>query len=82
MKLSFRAGDDEDDGEDEHESRHGRTPGNNGELRITAPKVPAQAIPGIYMLFVVDRAGIPSVGKQVRLKLERRGHSDDDDPDE
>lgn len=82
VKLAFRAQDDEDDGEDEHEGRPGRRSGDNEELRVTAPGVPAQAIPGIYMLFVVDKAGIPSVGKQVRLKLERRGHSDDDDHDE
>jgi Galactose oxidase-like, Early set domain/Kelch motif len=37
------------------------------ELRVTAPSLPAQAVPGIYMLFVVDRNGVPSVGKQVRL---------------
>ncbi|MGH2651605.1 MAG: galactose oxidase-like domain-containing protein [Actinomycetota bacterium] len=37
-------------------------------LQVTAPRVPAQAIPGIYMLFVVDRFGIPSVGRQLRLK--------------
>jgi hypothetical protein len=40
------------------------------ELRVRAPKLPAQAIPGIYMLFVVNRAGVPSVGRQVRLQPE------------
>jgi len=30
------------------------------------------------MLFVVDRAGVPSVGKQLRLKPETRGGDDDD----
>jgi hypothetical protein len=82
VKLAFRAKDDEDDSEDEHEGPRGPRSGDNGELRVTAPKVPAQAIPGIYMLFVVDKAGVPSMGKQVRLKLDRRGHSDDDDHDE
>ena len=42
----------------------------SGELRVRAPKLPAQAVPGIYMLFVVDKAGVPSVGKQVRLEPE------------
>ena len=41
----------------------------NGELRVRAPKLPAQAVPGIYMLFVVDKAGVPSMGRQVRLVL-------------
>jgi hypothetical protein len=41
-----------------------------GDLRVTAPKVPAQAVPGIYMLFVVDRNGVPSIGRRVDLKLE------------
>lgn len=38
-----------------------------GEIRIYTPRVPAQAIPGIYMLFVVDRAGVPSSAKRVDL---------------
>jgi hypothetical protein len=41
-----------------------------GDLRVTTPKVPAQAVPGIYMLFVVDRNGVPSIGRRVDLKLE------------
>jgi hypothetical protein len=44
-----------------------------GELRVRAPKLPAQAIPGVYMLFVVDKAGVPSMGRQVRLMPETRG---------
>ena len=40
---------------------------------MRAPKLPAQAVPGIYMLFVVDKAGVPSVGKQVRLEPETHG---------
>lgn len=28
---------------------------------------PAQAVPGIYLLFVVDQAGVPSVAKRVYL---------------
>ena len=39
-----------------------------GELRVTAPKLPAQAVPGVYMLFVVDKNGVPSVGHRVDLK--------------
>jgi hypothetical protein len=38
-----------------------------GEVRIFTPRVPAQAVPGIYMLFVVDRNGVPSVAKRVDL---------------
>jgi hypothetical protein len=43
------------------------------ELRVVAPKLPAQAVPGIYMLFVVDRNGVPSVGKKVVLPVDTRG---------
>jgi hypothetical protein len=60
VKLAFqRKGDDEDEDE--------------GELRVTAPKLPAQAVPGIYMLFVVDRNGVPSRGHKVVLRPETRG---------
>jgi hypothetical protein len=38
-----------------------------GELRVRTPRLPAQAVPGLYMLFVVDKAGVPSVGKLVVL---------------
>jgi Domain of unknown function (DUF1929)/Kelch motif len=44
------------------------------ELRVRAPRVPAQAVPGIYLLFVVDNDGVPSVAKRVNLKPESRGH--------
>ena len=73
VKLAFRAKDDdepEDDKDDEDEDDR-----QNGELRVTAPKVPAQAVPGIYMLFVVDKNGVPSMGKKVVLKPETRGSS-------
>ena len=46
-----------------------------GELRVVAPKLPSQVVPGVYMLFVVDTNGVPSVGKQVRLMPETRGRS-------
>jgi hypothetical protein len=39
------------------------------ELRVRAPKVPAQAVPGIYMLFVTDKNGVPSMGRRVDLGL-------------
>jgi hypothetical protein len=38
-----------------------------GGLRVHTPLLPAQAVPGIYMLFVVDREGVPSVAKRVFL---------------
>ncbi|MGH9870354.1 MAG: galactose oxidase-like domain-containing protein [Candidatus Polarisedimenticolia bacterium] len=40
---------------------------DDGVLHVVAPRLPAQAIPGIYMLFVVDKTGVPSVGTQVRI---------------
>ena len=46
-----------------------------GEVRVVMPKVPAQAIPGIYMLFVLDKNGVPSSGRQLRLMPETRGSS-------
>jgi Galactose oxidase-like, Early set domain/Kelch motif len=42
-------------------------------LRVVAPTLPAQAVPGIYMLFVVDKHGVPSMGRQVRLLPDTRG---------
>jgi hypothetical protein len=47
----------------------------DNELRVTAPDHAAQAVPGIYMLFVVDRNGVPSVGRQLRIDPETRGHT-------
>jgi hypothetical protein len=38
------------------------------ELRVRAPKLPAQAVPGIYMLFVVDKNGVPSLGRRLDLR--------------
>jgi hypothetical protein len=52
---------------------HRKGDARKGELRVVAPKLPAQAVPGIYMLFVVDRNGVPSAGRQLRLKPETRG---------
>jgi hypothetical protein len=45
----------------------------NGEVRVRAPKLPAQATPGVYILYVLDKAGVPSVGKQVRIAPETSG---------
>jgi hypothetical protein len=39
-------------------------------LRVVAPKVPGLAVPGDYMLFVLDEHGVPSEAKVVRLTLE------------
>jgi Galactose oxidase-like, Early set domain/Kelch motif len=39
-----------------------------GEIRIRAPKLPAQAVPGIYMLFVLDQNGVPSLSKRLYLQ--------------
>jgi hypothetical protein len=54
-----------------------RVKGNaaRGELRVVSPKLPAQAVPGIYMLYVLDANGVPSMAKQVRLMPETRGSS-------
>jgi Domain of unknown function (DUF1929)/Kelch motif len=46
---------------------HQKGPGHKGELRVVEPRRPAQAVPGIYMLFVVDKEGVPSVAKRVYL---------------
>ncbi len=58
-----------------------RAKDDDGELRVRAPKLPAQAVPGIYMLFVVDRNGVPSVGRRVDLRSEikERDERDRDD---
>lgn len=52
---------------------NGSSSQRNAELRVIEPRLPAQAVPGIYMLFVVDKNGVPSVGQQVRLMPETRG---------
>ena len=45
-----------------------RTGGAAGDVQVTLPQHPAQAVPGVYMLFVVDKSGVPSVGQRVDLK--------------
>jgi hypothetical protein len=47
----------------------GFTPtGAAGNVRVTTPKFQGQAVPGVYLLFVVDKKGVPSVGHRVDLK--------------
>lgn len=41
-----------------------------GELRVHTPRQASQAVPGIYQLFVVNKAGVPSAGKPVLLDVE------------
>jgi hypothetical protein len=36
-------------------------------LRVVTPRLPSQATPGIYLLFVVDKNGVPSVGRKLVL---------------
>jgi Domain of unknown function (DUF1929) len=67
IKLAFEA---RNGGNDNGQGNRGRS---RGELRVTAPNLPAQATPGIYMLFVVDNDGVPSAGRQVRIRPENRG---------
>jgi hypothetical protein len=43
---------------------------SKGELRVYMPQLPSQAIPGIYMLFVVNKQGVPSMARRVDLKEE------------
>jgi hypothetical protein len=45
----------------------GGTGSDNKVLTVAAPNLPAQAIPGDYMLFVVNTNGVPSVAKHIRL---------------
>ncbi|MCZ6492155.1 MAG: galactose oxidase early set domain-containing protein, partial [Acidobacteria bacterium] len=47
------------------------------EVTVRAPNLTAQAIPGDYMLFVVNTSGVPSKAKHVRVRL-----NDDDDADD
>jgi hypothetical protein len=39
-----------------------------GDLIVKAPNLPAQAVPGVYLLYVVNDRGVPSVGKRVDIK--------------
>jgi hypothetical protein len=46
---------------------HQKGASSKRELRVRAPKVPAQAVPGVYMLFVTDKNGVPSMGRRLDL---------------
>ena len=45
-----------------------KAPGAAGDLQVKAPNLPAQAVPGIYLLYVVNERGVPSVGRRVDIK--------------
>ncbi|MFN2510013.1 MAG: galactose oxidase-like domain-containing protein [Pyrinomonadaceae bacterium] len=76
VKMAFRPKEDNEGDDDEGSEGHSGNHSNNGnrKLRVTAPNFAGQAVPGIYLLYVVDRAGVPSVGARVDLKPDRRGH--------
>ena len=40
---------------------------NNGDVKVKAPKTSVQAMPGDYMLFVVNNKGVPSKAAHMRL---------------
>ena len=52
---------------------HVKGPASDGVVRVRAPKLPGQAVPGVYILFVLDGNGVPSVGRQVRILPDTRG---------
>jgi len=41
---------------------------NGGNVEVTAPALPRQAPPGHYLLFVLNRNGVPSAGKIIRVQ--------------
>src|SRR6266545_4972321 len=50
---------------------HQKGAAKKGELRVRAPKLPAQAVPGIYLLFVLDHAGVPSLANRLYLQPDK-----------
>src|SRR5262245_35062659 len=50
---------------------HQKGAAKKGELRVRAPKLPAQAVPGIYLIFVLDQSGVPSLAKRLYLKPDK-----------
>lgn len=40
---------------------------HRGKLQVAAPAVPGLAVPGIYLLYVLDEDGVPSVARRVKL---------------
>ena len=51
--------------------------GEHGSLKVMAPPLPGLAIAGDYLLFVVNKDGVPSEGKHIRLKLTEEDASDE-----
>ena len=47
---------------------HQKGAARKGELRVRTPKVAAQAVPGVYLLFVLNNEGVPSVARRIDLK--------------
>jgi hypothetical protein len=41
---------------------------NDGSLSVTAPSLPRQAPPGHYLLFILNRNGVPSPAKIVQVQ--------------
>jgi hypothetical protein len=73
IKLAFRAKGRGDDDDHDDERGGGHKNRDTDRLRVTAPTLPAQAVPGVYILYVLDENGVPSVGKQVRIRPDNRG---------
>lgn len=47
---------------------------DGGWLKVSAPKVPGAAIPGLYMLYVLDEDGVPSVARRVLVGEKLHSH--------
>ena len=43
--------------------------GKDGRLTVVAPAAPGLALPGYYMLFVLNHAGVPSKAKLVHFSV-------------
>ena len=41
---------------------------NGGNVRVNVPMLPRQAPPGHYQLFILNRNGVPSAGKIIRVQ--------------
>jgi hypothetical protein len=65
VKLAFEAKGNDGGGRGRNDKK--------GRVRVTAPNLPAQAVPGVYILYVLNKDGVPSVGTQVRIRPETRG---------
>ena len=51
-------------------------------LKVKAPRLPVQAIPGNYMLFVVNDDGVPSLARHVSVHAEDDAEDDAEQDDE